>query len=84
MNAREEDKAIEDVIRRGVASPLTRYRVTLVCDCYADAAYGYGPTRESALNRAVRHFRRAHGPRAKVGETIVEEALTGHYEEIES
>lgn len=65
----------------------TKYRVTLVCACNADMAYGYGASVAEAEQTARREFRRQHGRAAKVGERIVEHAVesasgASHYEEL--
>lgn len=83
MSKSTEEAQIAAAIRSGTASSLTRFRVTLVCSCEGDAAYGYGPTIEAAEGYARAAFKRGHpGRRPRVSERVVEEALDSHYEEI--
>lgn len=67
----------------------TLYRVTLLCSCNMDAAFGYGPTPEAARDTAIFHFRKHHGRREKWIEEVLERAVpngpgstASHYEEV--
>lgn len=65
----------------------TRYRVSLVCECNNDLAYGYGATVAEADAVAVAEFRKHHGRRARWNDRIVEHTVTtaggsSHYEEV--
>ena len=65
----------------------TKYRVTLICKCANDAAEGYGPTPETAREKAIEFFRKDHGARAKWASEVLEHAVPhgnggSHYEEI--
>jgi hypothetical protein len=80
--AAQIEKAMRDVAER-----QTRYRVSLVCSCNNDLAYGYGPTEADAAAVAEAEFRRRHGHQAQWIERIVEHAVPhgnggSHYEEV--
>lgn len=69
-------------------SDPTKYRVTLLCKCQLDAAFGYGATLEEARTHAVFFFQKHHGKRAKWREEFVEHAVEhgnggSHYEEVQ-
>lgn len=65
----------------------TLYRVTLICSCNNDIAFGYGATVDVARTAAIEFFRKDHGRRARWREEIVEKAVENahsngsHYEE---
>lgn len=66
------------------AEDVHAYRVTLICDCQNDAAYGLGPNPEAARIVAEVEFTRHHGKRAQYTQIITEHAVPhdggSHYE----
>jgi hypothetical protein len=62
------------------------YRVSLVCKCRNDLAYGYGGTEAEARENAFKCFRREHGrtakPLADITEKVTEDG--SRYVEVES
>lgn len=81
--ATEEEVAIEAAIRSGLASPLTRFRVTLLDAERSRGAHGYGPSVEAAERYALAALL-ARWPDASshTCERIVEEARGHFYAEV--
>jgi hypothetical protein len=52
------------------------YRVSLVCACQNDVAYGFGTTLEEARATAEHFFHAEHGKRAKFTQIVNERAVT--------
>ena len=64
---------------------LYTFRVSLVCSCQNDVAFGRAPTEEAAREIAEREFTKAHGRQATYNTVVVERAVDHdggwHYEE---
>ena len=64
---------------------LYTVRVSLVCSCQNDVAFGRAPTEEAAREIAEREFVKAHGRQATYTTVVVERAVDHdggwHYEE---
>ena len=64
---------------------LYTFRVSLVCSCQNDVAFGRAPTEEAAREIAEREFTKAHGRQATYNTVMVERAVDHdggwHYEE---
>ena len=64
---------------------LYTFRVSLVCSCQNDVAFGRAPTEQAAREIAEREFTKAHGRQATYNTVVVERAVDHdggwHYEE---
>lgn len=63
-----------------------KYRVTLLCECQTDAAFGRAPTVERAREIAETEFKQHHGSRTRYVQVLTEIAVANvnggwHYEE---
>lgn len=61
------------------------YKVSLICECQTDVAFGCGPTAKAARERAEFEFRDHHGTRTKYVQVFTEKLVAhdggSHYEE---